>query len=171
MPFELEIEATPRESEFARRARDVAAVLAQGFSDHAAFEFLNRVGERHVLARSDCDCAERRDRRLRSRRGGHTSQFGRELVWREDHSVFCARDDALCVGGGQPVDDRIRVREVASLVAMCELAAELAGAVDEARVASAAYLDAVGTSELAASTSVVDAFVTEVEARYKLPLR
>jgi len=80
-------------------------------------------------------------------------------------------DWLLLDAAGQPVDDRIRVREVASLVAMCELAAELAGAVDEARVASAAYLDAVGTSELAASTSVVDAFVTEVEARYKLPLR
>ena len=54
---------------------------------------------------------------------------------------------------------------------MCELAAELADAADEPRVASAAYLDAVGTSQLGASTGVVDAFVAEVEARHKLPLR
>ena len=69
------------------------------------------------------------------------------------------------------VDERVRVLEVASLVAMCELAAELAGLDDEPRVASPAYLDAVGTAELGAATGVVDAFVAEVEARYKLPLR
>ena len=50
-------------------------------------------------------------------------------------------------------------------------AGELAGATDEPRVASAAYLDAVGTSQLGASTGAVEAFVEEVEARYKLPLR
>ena len=72
---------------------------------------------------------------------------------------------------GRPVQERARVREVASLVAMSELAAEFAGKSDEARVASPAYLDEIGTSELAASTGVVDAFVTEVEARYTLPLR
>jgi hypothetical protein len=69
------------------------------------------------------------------------------------------------------VDDRRRVRDVASLVAMCELAAELAGAADEARTASPAYLDEMGTAELGAATGVVDAFVAEVETRYQLPLR
>jgi len=82
-----------------------------------------------------------------------------------------AREWLLLDAGGQPVADRSRVREVASLVAMSELAAELAGADDVARVASAAYLDEVGTAELGATTGVVDAFVSEVEARYKLPLR
>src|SRR5262245_3616198 len=82
-----------------------------------------------------------------------------------------AREWLLLDDHAQPVADRARVREVASLVAMSEVAAELAGAADEARVASAAYLDEVGTAELGATTGVVDAFVSEVEARYKLPLR
>src|SRR5215831_13206830 len=82
-----------------------------------------------------------------------------------------ARAWLLLDAAGQPVADRARVREVASLVAMSELAAELAGADDEARVASPAYLDEVGTAELGATTGIVDAFVSEVEARYKLPLR
>jgi len=82
-----------------------------------------------------------------------------------------AREWLLLDAGARPVAERARVREVASLVAMCELAAEQAGVGDEARVASPSYLDTVGTSELAASTAVVDAFVTEVEERYKLPLR
>jgi hypothetical protein len=81
------------------------------------------------------------------------------------------REWLLLDARGTPVAERSRVREVASLVAMCELAAEQAGAEDEARVASPGYLDALGTSELAASTAVVDAFVAEVEERYKLPLR
>ena|SRR5438874_968854 len=81
------------------------------------------------------------------------------------------REWLLLDAEAQPVAERARVREVASLVAMCELAAELSGANDEARIASPAYLDAMGTSDLAASTGVVDAFVEEVEARYKLPLR
>ena len=71
----------------------------------------------------------------------------------------------------RPVEERARVRAAASLIAMSELAAELAGADDEARVASPAYLDEVGTAELAAAAGVVDAFVAEVEARYRLPLR
>jgi hypothetical protein len=81
------------------------------------------------------------------------------------------REWLLLDAEGQPVADRSRVREVASLVAMSELAAELAGADDEARVASPAYLDEMGTAELRATTGIVDAFVSEVEARYKLPLR
>jgi hypothetical protein len=72
---------------------------------------------------------------------------------------------------GRPVDERVRVLEVASLVAMCEVAAELAGKEDEPRVAAPAYLDAVGTASLGAMTGVVDAFVNDVERGYKLPLR
>jgi hypothetical protein len=82
-----------------------------------------------------------------------------------------AREWLLLDADGRPVHERSRLREVASLVAMCELAAEQAGVADEVRIASPGYLDAVGTSELAAATGVVDAFVTEVEQRYKLPLR
>jgi hypothetical protein len=72
--------------------------------------------------------------------------------------------------GGAPVGERMMVREVASLVAMSELAAELAGEDDVARVASPSYLDEVGTPEVAAVAGVVDAFVAEVEKRYLLPL-
>lgn len=82
-----------------------------------------------------------------------------------------AREWLLLDADAKPVDDRARVREVSSLVAMSELAAEAAGTADEVRIASPAYLDAVGTSELAASMGVVEAFIDEVEARYKLPLR
>lgn len=82
-----------------------------------------------------------------------------------------AREWLLLDAAGAPVTERSRVREVASLVAMCELAAEQAGAADEARVASPAYLDATGTSGLAGATAVVEAFVQEVEERYALPLR
>jgi hypothetical protein len=69
-----------------------------------------------------------------------------------------------------PLSDRTTVREVASLVAMVEIAAELAGAEDEARLASPSYLDTVGTAELSAATGVVEAFVNDVERGYKLPL-
>jgi hypothetical protein len=62
------------------------------------------------------------------------------------------------------------VREVASLVAMAEVAAELAGEEDVARVASPAYLDTVGTAELGGATALVEAFVAEVEERYAHPL-
>jgi hypothetical protein len=81
-----------------------------------------------------------------------------------------ARRWLLLDADARPVDERSRVREVASLVAMAELAAELAGAADEARIASPAYLDEVGTSELGSSTGVVEAFVNEVEQRYERPL-
>ena len=84
----------------------------------------------------------------------------------DDGRQWLLLDDAA-----RPVADRARVREVSSLVALSELAAEAAGKADEARVASPAYLDAVGTSALAASMGIVEAFVAEVEARYKLPLR
>ena len=125
---------------------------------------------------------------------------------------------------GRPADRRETVREVASIVVMCELAGELAGggeldalrgrlaelrlverpdgiedaetaalALEHAvgappRVATPAYLDELGAatrsleralgehespfaSAIAASAGVVESFVREVEARYKLPLR
>jgi hypothetical protein len=71
----------------------------------------------------------------------------------------------------RPLLERAAVRAVASLVAMCEIAADAAGEPDEARVASAAYLDAVGSSGLVLATGVVEAFVAEVEERYLLALR
>jgi hypothetical protein len=72
---------------------------------------------------------------------------------------------------GVAVEERANVREVASLVAMAEVAAELAGEGDVARVASPSYLDKVGTTELGSATGVVEAFVADVERGYKLPLR
>jgi hypothetical protein len=94
---------------------------------------------------------------------------------RRSYLVAFGEDDArtwlVLDGEARAVDERVRVLEVASLVAMCELAAELAGQGDEPRIASPAYLDAVGTAELGPATGVVDAFVAEVETRYKLPLR
>jgi hypothetical protein len=96
---------------------------------------------------------------------------GGEAAYLVSYGEDDAREWLLLDDRAQPVADRARVREVASLVAMCELAAELAGTGDEARVASPAYLDEVATAELGAATGVVDAFVSEVEARYKLPLR
>jgi hypothetical protein len=137
----------------------------------------------------------------------------------DDRRAWLVLDEA----GGR-VEDRALVREVASIVVLCELAAELAGggdvgelrrglaevraseqlegieaaeaaagaleqAVGEApRVASPAYLDAVGTAArrlegslgehgspfanaVAASSAAVDEFVREVEARYAGPLR
>jgi hypothetical protein len=124
----------------------------------------------------------------------------------------------------RPLDGRAEIRDVASIVVLCELASELAGGgnleelrerlaqvrmlerpegIEEAeeaalalehavgappRVASPAYLDTVGAatqelehalgehdspfaSALAASQGAVDAFVLDVETRYKLALR
>jgi len=96
---------------------------------------------------------------------------GGEAAYLVSYGEDDAREWLLLDGRARPVADRARVREVASLVAMCEVAAELAGADDEARVASPAYLDEVATADLGAATGVVDAFISEVEARYKLPLR
>jgi hypothetical protein len=127
-------------------------------------------------------------------------------------------------GAGAPVGERAVVREVASIVVLCELAEELSGGgrldelrtrlaqlrmteqppgIEEAeeaalgleravgaqpRVASPAYLDAVGEATLAleralgdvespfasalrSTTGAVDAFLAEVESRYRGPLR
>lgn len=130
----------------------------------------------------------------------------------------------LVDGGGRTVECREDVRSAASIVALCELAADVAGGGDLAalrrelarlrvvehsdgvaqaeqaadaleravgrppRVASPAFLDAVGAATAAleralgdlsspfaaalrAGSGSVDAFVKEVERRYALPLR
>jgi len=135
-----------------------------------------------------------------------------------------AREWLVLDDAGRPSDRREAVRGAASIVAMCELAEELAGGgdlealrgqlaelalverppgIEEAqeaalaleraigappRGASRAYLDAVGAatrtleralgehespfaSAVAASAGVIEAFVREVEERYRLPLR
>jgi hypothetical protein len=98
---------------------------------------------------------------------------------------------ALFDDGGAIVDRREDVRDAASIVAMCELSAELAGellAGPPPRVASPAYLDEVGAAALAlerergelsspfseavrAGTGAVDAFVKDVERGYLVDLR
>lgn len=147
---------------------------------------------------------------------------------RRFYLVAFGHDDArtwlVLDADGAAVDERALVREVASIVVMCELADELAGggdleqlrtrlaqvrmterppgveAAEEAalalertlgappRVASPAHLDAVGAaalelertlgdvespfaSALRGSTGAVDAFLADVEARYRMPLR
>lgn len=136
-----------------------------------------------------------------------------------DERTWLVLDEA-----GEPVARRERVRDAASIVAVCELAEETAGGgrleelrrqlvqlrltesppgIEEAeeaalalertigappRVASPAYLDAVGAATMAleralgqgggsgfaeamkATTGAVEAFVREVETRYKLAL-
>jgi hypothetical protein len=84
---------------------------------------------------------------------------------------------------GVPVDERARVREAASIVALCEVAAdialELGGVAGEPpRLATPAYLDEVGAAAGAAfadglrfATAAVDEFVRDVELGYLVPLR
>jgi hypothetical protein len=94
----------------------------------------------------------------------------------DEERLWLVVDDA-----GETVDERERVREVASIVVMSELAAELAGAEDEVpRLASPAFLDELGAAQaglgefgnaLASSAGAVEAFVAEVERRYAVPLR
>ena len=75
---------------------------------------------------------------------------------------------------GAPVDERVRVRDTASIVAMTEVVGELVD--DEPpRLASPAYLDENGDPSFAegirAATGAVDEFVLDVERGYLLPLR
>ena len=81
---------------------------------------------------------------------------------------------------GRPVTDRSRLREAVSIAALCELAEELTGSLDEVepRVASPAYLDAVGAASGAAfsegmkqGTVAVEGLTAEVESNYKVELR
>jgi hypothetical protein len=68
------------------------------------------------------------------------------------------------------VTDRALVREAVSLAALSEIAGE---AVDDAppRLASPAYLDAVGSADaLAVAYSAVESLTQEVEAAYKVEL-
>jgi hypothetical protein len=98
---------------------------------------------------------------------------------------------AVFDGAGAIVDRREDVRDAASIVALCELADELADervVVAPPRVASPAYLDDVGAATIAleralgelsspfslamrAGTGAVDAFVTDVERGYLVDLR
>jgi hypothetical protein len=74
---------------------------------------------------------------------------------------------------GRIVEGRDEVRAAASIVAMSELVAELAGVDDEPRLAKPAYLDEVGgevTDSLPGATGVVQAFVEDVLRRYLGPL-
>jgi hypothetical protein len=83
-------------------------------------------------------------------------------------------------GEGRPLTSRDRVREAVSIAAMCEVVEE---AVDDEtaaaspRVASPAYLDALGVSAGAAlgsaiqgALAAVDELAQDVEANYKLEL-
>ncbi|HEX5448677.1 MAG TPA: hypothetical protein VFW85_01300 [Gaiellaceae bacterium] len=86
-----------------------------------------------------------------------------------DERRWLVLDDA-----GAPVDERLRVRDTASIVAMTEVVGELVD--DEPpRLASPAYLDENGDPSFAegirAATAAVDEFVADVERGYLLPLR
>jgi hypothetical protein len=66
---------------------------------------------------------------------------------------------------GAPVLERAVVREVVSLTAMCELAGDAAGD-DPPRLATPAYLDALGSAALAGAFDAVEALTEDVEASY-----
>ena len=75
---------------------------------------------------------------------------------------------------GAPVDERARVRDTASIVAMAEVVGELVD--DEPpRLASPAYLDENGDQSFADSirgaSGAVNDFVADVERGYLIPLR
>jgi hypothetical protein len=88
-------------------------------------------------------------------------------------------------GAGNPVTRREDVRDAASIVAMAELAADVAGAFGleagaEPRLATPGLLDELGaaaagnegfTGALRAGTPAVQEFVKDVERGYALPLR
>jgi hypothetical protein len=75
-------------------------------------------------------------------------------------------------GRYEPLTSRSLVREAVSLVALCEIAEETAGVeVELPRLASVAYLESLGTPELAASMLAVDALLHDVESAYKQELR
>jgi hypothetical protein len=73
---------------------------------------------------------------------------------------------------GEVLTSRSLVREAVSLVALCEIAEEAARIeVVHPRVASPAYLDGIGTPEVAASLQAVDSLLRDVESAYKRELR
>ncbi len=70
------------------------------------------------------------------------------------------------------MSSRSLVREAASLIALCEIAEEAAGIeVVQPRLATPAYLDRIGSPEVAASLQAVEALLQEVESAYKRELR
>ena len=74
---------------------------------------------------------------------------------------------------GHVVETRDDVRDTASIVALCELVAELAGRDDAPRLATPAYLDEVGvevSEAVRGATGVVEAFVADVLSGYLAPL-
>jgi hypothetical protein len=81
---------------------------------------------------------------------------------------------------GSPVTDRKRVRDAASIAALCEVAEETAGVPppEEPRVASLSYLDSLGSAsengDFAAAVQgalpVVDELAKDVEGNYKIDL-
>jgi hypothetical protein len=75
-------------------------------------------------------------------------------------------------GSDGAVSSRALVREAVSLLALCEIAEEAAGIeVEHPRLASPAYLDRIGTPDVAGALQSVDALLLEVEAAYKEELR
>jgi len=82
---------------------------------------------------------------------------------------------------GSPVTSRNRIRDAASIAALCEVAEESADVAPEAepRVASLAYLDSVGVQarngDLAAALQgalpAVDELAKDIETNYKVELR
>ncbi len=73
---------------------------------------------------------------------------------------------------GDALTSRSLVREAVSLVALCEIAEEAAGIeVVHPRVATPAYLDSIGTPDVAASLQAVDSLLHDVESAYKQELR
>jgi hypothetical protein len=75
-------------------------------------------------------------------------------------------------GDDQALSSRSLVREAVSLVALCEIAEEAAGIeVVHPRLATPAYLDRIGTPDVAASLQAVDALLQDVESAYKQELQ
>jgi hypothetical protein len=67
--------------------------------------------------------------------------------------------------------NRAVVREAVSLLALCEIAEEAAEIeVVHPRLATPAYLDSIGTPDVAASMHAVDALLQDVESAYKQEL-
>ena len=74
---------------------------------------------------------------------------------------------------GHVVETRDDVRDAASIIALSELTAELAGADEGPRLATPEYLDEVGievSDALRGTTGVVEAFVDDVLRGYLVPL-
>jgi hypothetical protein len=73
---------------------------------------------------------------------------------------------------GEPVSDRARVREAASIAALVEVAEEsVEQAAEGLRVASLPYLDSIGgDSSIAAALPAVEELTRDIEQHYKVEL-